>query len=589
MRHLAKTANLVLIVAITFLLAACMDIFNNTSGKLTDVNIQIHVANIEPKSFTGVASDVTDVKVEVSYAISGVEELNTTWLIFNVTSSIWEGSFTEIPIATDLTFTATAYNASGDEIFSGTSTVQVAVDGDTVTLVLNPVESTETVELPGIDWIMRPALVKEGETQLFAVQVIGQTGETLNYTMQASVGAGTFVLDMDENGVADAGETPAERFNGAIAMSKSKEKIYFLFEAATPNIYSDFLFQVGNSFFAVSVEYDVTIADITSSDLSFVYSPTVTGIVANWTMADATNGTVTLTATTSDEDDSSVMTFDWTYQDGEVPFTFDSAVGNTAVLSFNTSTDYPVKLTVTDTDLNSCVVEVTITAGTFQEIIFQDFRGADGISIFTNDTYSYLYDSSTSWVERCIVDLGYTNIETFSGVDVESWADAFIRNKIVFVPYLDANLASALTTEARQAIAQYVQSGGKLVVTGPLWNSIYEFLNPVFSFDLNYNNYWNTTFMLDTAAASGTTFNDDPASISAAIDTYTLHNYSLPTGSKIIYGYDDGNYVHGAVVLIPYGSGWIIHLGAVFYEIAPNGSYDGGWTNILQSVLDMAN
>jgi len=158
-------------------------------------------------------------------------------------------------------------------------------------------------------------------------------------------------------------------------------------------------------------------------------------------------------------------------------------------------------------------------------------------------------------------------------------ADATV-NGVLLMPELEnGDLNSALDTDAKQAIKSFVEAGGQLVINGSSGSNDETLLNDIFGFSITNgsNTSSNVPTFSQTGAATGTDYESGPAQLNNPNGTYTWDISSLPAEATVMYS--DGD--DAAVVTIPVGDGQITFLAYDWYNAAPTGSQDGGWTDIL--------
>lgn len=158
-------------------------------------------------------------------------------------------------------------------------------------------------------------------------------------------------------------------------------------------------------------------------------------------------------------------------------------------------------------------------------------------------------------------------------------ADAAV-NGVLFMPELEnGDLNSALDADAKQAIKSFVEAGGQLVINGSSGSNDETLLNDIFGFSISNgsNTSSNVPTFSQTGAVTGTDFESGPAQLNNPNGTYTWDISSLPAEATVMYS--DGD--DAAVVTIPVGDGQITFLAYDWYNAAPTGSQDGGWTDIL--------
>ena len=226
----------------------------------------------------------------------------------------------------------------------------------------------------------------------------------------------------------------------------------------------------------------------------------------------------------------------------------------------------------------------SIESGFDTDIVTAISSGGTGVALFVNATYVEYIPSDlaaeASNVEDTVESLGHA-VSTFTGITGSEIATAVSGKAALLIPEQEeGDLNSALDAAARSAVANFVDSGGTLVVFYTWRNT--DLLNSSFGFALSSTS-GGGPYTYYSSTASGTRFDSAtaPSSIPDNNATDLVWTSSLPAGAKVIYGDASGN---GAVTLIPYGSGSIVILGWDWYDAAPTGTQDGGWV----SVLDLA-
>ncbi|MEW6359822.1 MAG: Ig-like domain-containing protein [Planctomycetota bacterium] len=181
-------------------------------------------------------------------------------------------------------------------------------------------------------------------------------------------------------------------------------------------------------------------------------------------------------------------------------------------------------------------------------------------------------------VQATLASLGHT-VNTFTGITASDFATALSGAEMLLIPEQEvADLAPALSADARTTIAGYVSGGGGLIVHGGGGSSAF-FLNTVFGFSVSL--VGSSTSSTLTGAATGTAFAGGPATIPRNSAVTALTPASLPGGSSSIYV--DGT--NASVALMAYGAGEIVFLGWDWYVAVPLGSQDGGWVTVLDNAV----
>lgn len=170
--------------------------------------------------------------------------------------------------------------------------------------------------------------------------------------------------------------------------------------------------------------------------------------------------------------------------------------------------------------------------------------------------------------------------EGIDGNAGDSYDSGTTANGVLLMPELEnGDLNSALDTDAKQAIKSFVEAGGQLVINGSYGSEDESLINDIFGFSITSgaNTSSNVPTFSQTGAATGTDYESGPAQLNNPNGTYTWDISSLPAEATVMYS--DGD--DAAVVTIPVGDGQITFLAYDWYNAAPTGSQDGGWTDIL--------
>lgn len=182
-------------------------------------------------------------------------------------------------------------------------------------------------------------------------------------------------------------------------------------------------------------------------------------------------------------------------------------------------------------------------------------------------------------LQASLVGIG-ASVRTFAGLTAADWSAALVGATALVIPELEVNdLAPALTPEVRAVIRNYVDAGGGLIVMGSHYTPGHaaNFLNAVFGTTVTEQNAFSSYNR--TAAAAGTEFADEAASLPPNEGTSTLAVSSLPAGARVIYG----SATQAAVVLTASGNGSIAYLGWDWSNAAPLGTQNNGWLGVLES------
>lgn len=127
---------------------------------------------------------------------------------------------------------------------------------------------------------------------------------------------------------------------------------------------------------------------------------------------------------------------------------------------------------------------------------------------------------------------------------------------------------------SRGVVVEFVQGGGIFMVFRP--DTGLDCINNTFFFSLASGGL-SLPIALEPGFA-GTIFDGAPATLPNNNAVSTVDDATLPAGSIVVYADANGD---AAVVLIPFGQGWIALFGWDWFDAAPVGSQDGGWLDVL--------
>ncbi|WP_042064392.1 VCBS domain-containing protein [Acinetobacter tjernbergiae] len=175
-------------------------------------------------------------------------------------------------------------------------------------------------------------------------------------------------------------------------------------------------------------------------------------------------------------------------------------------------------------------------------------------------------------------------VSTFTDYSATGLTTALSGKQVLVIPELEVgSLGSALTTQAKDVIRDFISDGGSLIIGGSSGSNDTLLLNDLFGFSLTGNNANTATNR--TGTATGTTFADDPTSLPWNDGTYSLNTSSLPAGSKSVFEASGVT----SVAVMPYGAGQISYIGYDWYNAAPVGTQNGGWLQVMSSAVSTTN
>lgn len=220
------------------------------------------------------------------------------------------------------------------------------------------------------------------------------------------------------------------------------------------------------------------------------------------------------------------------------------------------------------------------------------------IAFFDNNTY---VDSEGGGENSCgaesenlqasIASFGGHTVTTFTGIEAADFEAALDGKQILVIPELEnGDLAPDLSAEAIAVIANFVQSGGRLLVFADSNEPLEALLNTVFGFSLVVDGSPDTSNK--TAAAVGTLFENGPDTLPYNNGTGYIQASTLPADALNIYNYNDNSEDFAVVAILPFGAGEVIFMGYDWFDSNPSADVgcegdgqDGGWQNVLQLAL----
>jgi len=206
--------------------------------------------------------------------------------------------------------------------------------------------------------------------------------------------------------------------------------------------------------------------------------------------------------------------------------------------------------------------------------------------ILINDTYvDYFAEGSDFGNEpnniMAYLDANTIAYETFIDISESGWDNIVGQAGYIVIPEIENDdILPDLTSGAKNKINNFVSFGGNLLMFNPSNGDVVGFLNDIFSFSISDN---NPSAPISLTVAGSGLFPSESATIPDLSATSSLDTTTLPVNSVTIYEGMGAN--ESVVTMIPYGSGKIYVLGWDWYDAAPIGPEDGGWLNLLESIL----
>lgn len=229
--------------------------------------------------------------------------------------------------------------------------------------------------------------------------------------------------------------------------------------------------------------------------------------------------------------------------------------------------------------------------GQFNETIerVKDYAGITKTTgdnyIFVNNEFVDYYEGSTENSDEAnnliaMFDESGIVYKKFTDIDGTTFSSLDNMDKLI-IPELDAgDLLPSLTSDARNAITDFVDGGGTLIMFEPDSGDVIDVLNELFGWSLDTN---GVSEPIDITEAGAILFPDESATLPENDATDSLDTSTLPVDSVSIYTDDNDETI---VAKMPYGDGFVYVLGWDWYDAQPVGDEDGGWNHLLRSILN---
>ena len=205
--------------------------------------------------------------------------------------------------------------------------------------------------------------------------------------------------------------------------------------------------------------------------------------------------------------------------------------------------------------------------------------------IFVNNNFVDYYEGSTSVSDEAnnliaMFDESGIAYKKFTDIDGRTFSYLDNMDKLI-IPELDeGDLLPSLTSDARNAITDFVNGGGTLIMFEPDNGDVIDVLNELFGWSLETN---GVSEPIDITEAGAILFPDESSDLPDLSATDSLDTSTLPVDSVSIYTDDNDQTV---VAKMPYGDGFVYVLGWDWYDAQPVGDEDGGWNHLLRSILN---
>jgi hypothetical protein len=247
---------------------------------------------------------------------------------------------------------------------------------------------------------------------------------------------------------------------------------------------------------------------------------------------------------------------------------------------------------ITTVDGNGNTKTLNLKDGTAFNSTTQGLGDILGITKTTSDNYIFVnndfvdyYEGSTETSDEAnnliaMFDESGIVYKKFTDIDGTTFSSLDNMDKLI-IPELDADdLLPSLTSDARNAITDFVDGGGTLIMFEPDSGDVIDVLNELFGWSLDTS---GVSEPIDITEAGAILFPDESATLPANDATNSLDTTTLPVNSVSIYTDDNDETI---VAKMPYGDGFVYVLGWDWYNAQPVGDEDGGWNHLLRSILN---
>jgi len=179
------------------------------------------------------------------------------------------------------------------------------------------------------------------------------------------------------------------------------------------------------------------------------------------------------------------------------------------------------------------------------------------IAFFEDGTFVDL-TTEVANLRKALVPLGH-DLHSFTGTTAPLWRAGLAGADVLVLPENDfdrTELLSSLTVAARGVIAEFLLSGGGIVLHADLANHGTNFMNGIFGFTLAGAGTTGNNSLINFANAPGTAFAGGPPALPGLSATTTVTTASLPSASSPIY--EDG--ANTSVFTVKRGFGQLVYL-----------------------------
>ena len=267
---------------------------------------------------------------------------------------VWQATVDNLPIGPSLSFSVSAIDAGGTELYSGSSTRVLGGADETINIALYPVTDATPVFFPVIERITRPAEIVVDTTETVSIDLAGTADETLS--VEFSSGGGSFTPNPASVALPSSGAGTLDAAYGA---------------PSVPDTYTHSVRVTNSQGNSVQTQFPtVVVYETGSATITIGIAPAVIGLSASRSGSD-----VTYAATVTDDAPLTELTFAWSFvQTGGTPgATFAPAAANPGTLDgYDETVSGTVELVVTDGEGLSTTVTFGLPAGQLPDSIVVD-------------------------------------------------------------------------------------------------------------------------------------------------------------------------------------------------------------------------
>jgi hypothetical protein len=226
------------------------------------------------------------------------------------------------------------------------------------------------------------------------------------------------------------------------------------------------------------------------------------------------------------------------------------------------------------------------------------------VAMFSSDEYTDVDEEDANLIDD--IEAGGHTVVIIDEVTAEAFTTGLEGANVLILPEGSTGIVDDLDAEARAVITDWVEAGGRLVLTEA--SNASDTLDELFGFSTEYSDACNDDDEIEcplTDAAGDTEFADGPGTIVGIDATGSIVSSSLPAGSTVIYEGEGGQVLEprataagelsalgATVAAVPVEDGVVITLGwdwfpenDVEFEAAATPEDEADWAMVLDLAL----